>query len=503
MKKKLLVAPLIASIILTSAMPVFATTYDGSLWNSSNSSFKAYMDYRTITSKTSKQYKLQQQATTNEYGVRQVDGKILVAVGTGFGASVGDSITFKTDTGRIIDAIVGDIKQDRHTDSTNMQVAANGNVIEFIIDKDVAHKGALKAGSFNVLQAYNGNVISVDVHDGKSDINYVDAYMQEHGANGMPTEIIHRVFGRGGTSYGEYSIKNPGLGYQHWDSFKIEEKEGKEWFASDQMQMAVHLCEMSFRDFKDASNGLKLPSSSLCEDKIEDLDASELESKRENHAGYDSGKHIRKPDIIGSGTILDMPTYINQGTCAASSFVRYTYKDKNGKIVNSTIAKSGCLDCSIAMAYIYYYGDASTDTTELLTKKISCNVVPGESGALNTSYVLSQLNLTRGDKVYPASYAKTPDADGKKSVIGWGQLTRNIDLGNPVLLHIRGQWGSYHTSDNGHFLLATGYDEEGIYVYDPGKRANTESGKPIPWEAWNDTNQSELYYQCLGSSLKQ
>lgn len=57
----------------------------------SNSGFKAYMDYRTITSPSSKQYALQQKATTDpETGIRMYDGCYMVALGTYYAQQAGE-----------------------------------------------------------------------------------------------------------------------------------------------------------------------------------------------------------------------------------------------------------------------------------------------------------------------------------------------------------------------------------------------------------------------------
>lgn len=47
-----------------------------------DTSFKSYMDYRTITSTTSDQYALQKQAYTDEFGLRKVGGFYCIALGT-------------------------------------------------------------------------------------------------------------------------------------------------------------------------------------------------------------------------------------------------------------------------------------------------------------------------------------------------------------------------------------------------------------------------------------
>ncbi len=98
--------------------------------------FKTYMDYRTITNMSSKQYSLQQLATTNEEGFRMFNGKYLVAVGTYYAKEVGKELRVTLEDGSTFYAMVGDIKMDTHTDANNQYIPTNGNIIEFIVDAD-------------------------------------------------------------------------------------------------------------------------------------------------------------------------------------------------------------------------------------------------------------------------------------------------------------------------------------------------------------------------------
>ena len=98
--------------------------------------FKTYMDYRKITDKTSKQWKLQEQAWTEGRGFRKIGEHFLVAVGTFYADEVGKELLIEFEDGQQIKAIVGDIKQDRHTDPTNRYVPIHGNIVEFIVDTE-------------------------------------------------------------------------------------------------------------------------------------------------------------------------------------------------------------------------------------------------------------------------------------------------------------------------------------------------------------------------------
>lgn len=115
----------------------------------SNRGFKSYMSYKAITSKSSPQYKLQSIAYTGEFGIRQVDGRFCVAIGTFSAATVGTYIDLILENGTVIPCIVGDFKADIHTDSTNKVTSHNGCVSEFLIDKTALYSTAKKIGDIS------------------------------------------------------------------------------------------------------------------------------------------------------------------------------------------------------------------------------------------------------------------------------------------------------------------------------------------------------------------
>lgn len=115
-----------------------------------HSGMKTYMGYRTITSTTSKQYELQQYATTNDEGFRMIDNRYLVAIGTAFNASVGQKFDATLDNGECIHCIVGDIKQNKDTDVTNT-FTQQGCCLEFIVDTNVLNNYVKKMGDCSYL----------------------------------------------------------------------------------------------------------------------------------------------------------------------------------------------------------------------------------------------------------------------------------------------------------------------------------------------------------------
>lgn len=135
-----------------------------------NSEFKTYMDYRCITDKTSAQYELQQFAWTDEDGFRRISDDYIVAMGTYYSKNVGDRFKITLDTDNEITVIIGDIKQDAHTDYFNQYtpiydengIFFSGNVLEFIVDTDVLPKIPRRLGTVSYFDYLKGNIKSIE-----------------------------------------------------------------------------------------------------------------------------------------------------------------------------------------------------------------------------------------------------------------------------------------------------------------------------------------------------
>lgn len=135
-----------------------------------NTEFKTYMDYRCITDKTSAQYELQQFAWTDEDGFRRIDNDYIVAMGTYYAENVGDRFKVTLDTDNEITVIIGDIKQDIHTDYFNQYTPVydedgiffSGNVLEFIVDTDILPKMPRRLGTVSYFDNLKGNIKSIE-----------------------------------------------------------------------------------------------------------------------------------------------------------------------------------------------------------------------------------------------------------------------------------------------------------------------------------------------------
>lgn len=133
--------------------------------------FKTWMDYRAITNRSSDQYKF-----ISEYGwcdgagfmrcsaerdLRVEDDYYLVAMGSYYGRQIGSKYRVTLDSGRVIYVALGDLKDDRHTNSTH-QYASMRDVLEFIVYTPQLIGDVKMMGSANVYMPLNGNVSRVE-----------------------------------------------------------------------------------------------------------------------------------------------------------------------------------------------------------------------------------------------------------------------------------------------------------------------------------------------------
>lgn len=154
------------SLVMALAMALsMATTAQAASVPAGKGYAKTYMSYRSITCKTSTQYKLQHSPSTFSGldGFRKYidsDGMVfyMIAVGTYYGR-VGNKLTITMENGTAFNAIVGDQKANIHTNSTHQWCVKDGSVIEFIVDTSkltpaiAASGNCAKATSINLTGA--------------------------------------------------------------------------------------------------------------------------------------------------------------------------------------------------------------------------------------------------------------------------------------------------------------------------------------------------------------
>lgn len=130
------------------------------------SEFKSYMAYTAVTSKNSAQYKLlnsESAYTDPKTGLRMVDGRYCIAVGTGYCSKIGTKIDLVLENGNIIKCILGDVKADCHTDKTNRFHQVDGSVAEFIVDNSIYQNKCDRSGTVNWIDGFEGKILKVVV----------------------------------------------------------------------------------------------------------------------------------------------------------------------------------------------------------------------------------------------------------------------------------------------------------------------------------------------------
>lgn len=142
-----------ASQTLVAVLLILSST----VWHPGGGEFKCYMDYRAITATDSPQYQLQQEAWTDDYGLRRVDNFYCVALGSAFGSTIGDKYLVTLSTGEEIPVILSDQKADQDTISDNTR-DYNGAVLEFVVDAAALPESVRCSGDVSSIPLFQGSV---------------------------------------------------------------------------------------------------------------------------------------------------------------------------------------------------------------------------------------------------------------------------------------------------------------------------------------------------------
>lgn len=136
-----------------------------------NSSFKTYMDYRTITDKTSPQYNFIQawgwcdengfMRATGERDLGITDDYYMIALGSYYGTEIGTKYKITTDMGNVFYGVLCDQKDNAHTNSTH-QYSYNNDVVEVIVDTRCLRSDVKRMGSANVYMPLNGSIAKIE-----------------------------------------------------------------------------------------------------------------------------------------------------------------------------------------------------------------------------------------------------------------------------------------------------------------------------------------------------
>lgn len=129
-------------------------------------SFKSFMDYRAITDVSSKQWKMQERASTDENGLRKINKYYCVAVGSGI-AKLGSKLRITLSDNKAFYAIVSDQKADIHTDDTNKYrpTSNGGNIVEFIVETESLPNIVLQMGDVSYVpnDKFYGEITKIEV----------------------------------------------------------------------------------------------------------------------------------------------------------------------------------------------------------------------------------------------------------------------------------------------------------------------------------------------------
>ena len=127
---------------------------------------KSYMDWKFITSPSSKQYKLKQTSYIGDYGIIMNQGRYCVALGSGYiKTGVGTKFDLILVNGTVIPCIAGDMKADAHTDSSNRITSHDGSIAEFIVNTNSLTSSARRMGDVSYsCPSWNSEIAKIRVY---------------------------------------------------------------------------------------------------------------------------------------------------------------------------------------------------------------------------------------------------------------------------------------------------------------------------------------------------
>lgn len=155
----------------TVGQALTATYTDLGVPTNVNTSFKTYMDYRTITATGSPQYKwIRRWGWCDGEGFMRANGErdlgitddyYMIALGSYYGTTIGTKYRITTDAGRAFYGVLCDQKDDRHTNWTH-QYAEKNDVVEFIVDTYCLNSNVKRMGSANCYMPLNGTIARIE-----------------------------------------------------------------------------------------------------------------------------------------------------------------------------------------------------------------------------------------------------------------------------------------------------------------------------------------------------
>jgi len=119
----------------------------------SGGDFKCYEDYRCITDTGSPQHRLLQGSYTDEEGLRKVDSRYCIALGSAYGTEIGTKYDIILENGNVLNCILADQKADRDTVDGHTR-DRHGAVVEFIVDTPYLDAAVTQMGDVSYASDY-------------------------------------------------------------------------------------------------------------------------------------------------------------------------------------------------------------------------------------------------------------------------------------------------------------------------------------------------------------
>ena len=142
----------VTKLVLATLITVSSTS-----WAVGGGEFKCYEDYRAITATGSPQYQLQQEAWTDDNGLRRYESYYCVALGSAYGSEIGTKYLITLSSGTELMVILADQKADRDTVQGHTR-DRSGAVIEFVVDTPALPWEVKQSGSVSSIPGFEGEV---------------------------------------------------------------------------------------------------------------------------------------------------------------------------------------------------------------------------------------------------------------------------------------------------------------------------------------------------------
>lgn len=145
---------------LAKTAVAFLLSFTAATWHPGGGDFKCFEDYRCITDTSSPQWVLQKEATTDENGLRKIDGAYCVALGSAFGSEIGSTYVITLSGGSEFLAILADQKADQDTIGDHTR-DRSGAVVEFVVETEKLPGEVRASGDVSALPEFAGSVVKI------------------------------------------------------------------------------------------------------------------------------------------------------------------------------------------------------------------------------------------------------------------------------------------------------------------------------------------------------